>query len=105
MAEDAKPGEGRQSATSAASLLRRYWAYVSPHKRWLYAGLAVIPLVAVMTTIRPLLVKQAVDEAIPAGDGATLQQLALVFLAAVAVEFIAMAVQVYALQRAGHASI
>jgi ATP-binding cassette subfamily B multidrug efflux pump len=91
--------------TSAMSLLRRYWIYARAHKRWLLTGLAVIPLVAVMTTVRPLLVKEAVDVAIPAGDGADLQKLALLFLAAVLVEFVAMALQVYSLQRAGHASI
>lgn len=91
--------------TSALGLMRRFWTYAREHKRWLFTGLAVIPLVAVMTTVRPLLVKQAVDEAIPARDGAGLQQLALLFLGAVLLEFAAMALQVYALQRAGHASI
>src|SRR5690606_8160804 len=40
-----------------------------------------------------------------AGDGRTIQQLSLLFLAAVLIEFVSMALQVYALQRAGHASI
>jgi ATP-binding cassette subfamily B protein len=91
--------------TSSLGLMRRFWTYARTHKRWLFLGLAVIPLVAVMTTVRPLLVKQAVDEAIPARDGEALQQLALLFLGAVLLEFISMALQVYALQRAGHASI
>jgi ATP-binding cassette subfamily B multidrug efflux pump len=91
--------------TSALGLMRRFWTYARPHKHWLFAGLAVIPLVAVMTTVRPLLVKQAVDEAIPAHDGVALQQLALLFLGAVLLEFVSMALQVYTLQRAGHASI
>jgi ATP-binding cassette subfamily B multidrug efflux pump len=91
--------------TSALGLMRRFWTYARAHKRWLFIGLAVIPLVAVMTTVRPLLVKQAVDEAIPARDGAQLQQLALLFLGAVLLEFVSMALQVYTLQRAGHASI
>lgn len=93
------------SVTSSLALMRRFWDFARQHKRWLFTGLAVIPLVAVMTTVRPLLVKEAVDEAIPAGDGASIQRLALLFLAAVLVEFVSMAWQVYALQRAGHASI
>ncbi len=101
MAEDREaPG-----MTSSLALLRRFWQVARQHKRWLFTGLAVIPLVAVMTTVRPLLVKQAVDEAIPAGDGQAIQRLALLFLAAVLVEFVSVALQVYALQRAGHASI
>ncbi|MFV8752067.1 ABC transporter ATP-binding protein [Nannocystaceae bacterium ST9] len=93
------------SASSVWGLSRRFWAYMRPHRAWLFAGLAVIPLVAFVTAARPLLVKQAIDEAIPAGDGASLQSLALLFLAAVVVEFVAWALQVYALQRVGHASI
>ncbi|PRQ05473.1 ABC transporter ATP-binding protein [Enhygromyxa salina] len=100
-----EPGAGKPKAASTLALMRRFWQYARPHKRWLFAGLVVIPLVAVMTTVRPLLVKQAVDEAIPARDGPALQQLALLFLAAVVVEFVSMALQVYALQRAGHLSI
>lgn len=94
-----------ESVASALSLLRRFWEFARQHKRWIYSGLAVIPLVAVMTTIRPLLVKEAVDVAIPTGDGASIQRLALLFLAAVLIEFVSMAWQVYSLQRAGHASI
>ncbi len=90
---------------SSLALMRRFWEVARRHKRWLFTGLSVIPLVAVMTAVRPLLVKQAVDEAIPAGDGGQIQTLALLFLAAVLVEFVSMALQVYALQRAGHASI
>jgi len=91
--------------TSALALMRRFWEFARQHKRWLYSGLAVIPLVAIMTTVRPLLVKEAVDVAIPARDGASIQRLSLLFLGAVVVEFVSMAWQVYALQRAGHASI
>ena len=97
---DSKPGVG-----STLALLKRFWPFARQHKRWLFVGLSAIPLVAAMTTIRPLLLKQAVDEAIPAGDGAQLQQLALLYLVAVIVDYVAMAGQVYSLQRAGHGSI
>lgn len=102
MADASRPERGM---TSALGLMRRFWTYARAHKRWLFTGLAVIPLVAAMTTVRPLLVKEAVDVAIPARDGESLQQLALLFLGAVLLEFVSMALQVYALQRAGHASI
>jgi len=107
MAEPSKPDKPNElpGVVSAVTLLRRYWPYARRHKRWLLAGVSAIPLVAAMTTIRPLLVKQAVDEAIPAADGGEIQRLALLFLAAVVVEYVAMAFQVYTLQRAGHASI
>jgi ATP-binding cassette subfamily B multidrug efflux pump len=103
----AEPSEQSKtiSAGSVWALIRRFWIFVRPHRSWMFGGLAVIPVVAFVTAIRPLFVKQVIDEAIPAGDGASLQSLALLFLAAVVVEFVAMAVQVYALQRAGHAAI
>lgn len=97
--------ERKVDAATTLSLLRRFWTIARGHKRWWWAGLAVIPVVAAVTTVRPLLVKEAVDVAIPAHDGAGIRNLALLFLAAVLVEFVSMALQVYALQRAGHASI
>jgi ATP-binding cassette subfamily B multidrug efflux pump len=95
----------KANVVSSLTLLRRFWEVARAHKRWWLIGLAVIPVVAAATTVRPLLVKRAVDEAIPAGDGMAIQQLAFVFIAAVMVEFVSLALQVYALQRAGHASI
>lgn len=97
--------ERTPDVVSSLSLLRRFWDIAREHKRWWTIGLSVIPVVAAVTAVRPLLVKEAVDVAIPARDGAAIQQLALLFLAAVLVEFVSMALQVYALQRAGHASI
>ena len=93
--------ERTPDVASSLSLLRRFWDIAREHKRWWTIGLSVIPVVAAVTAVRPLLVKEAVDVAIPARDGAAIQQLALLFLAAVLVEFVSMALQVYALQRAG----
>lgn len=93
------------SAATTLALLRRFWAYAAPHKRWLVFGLSMIPLVAAMSTLRPLLVKHAVDELIPARDVLSLRVLSLGFLVAVVAEFLCQAVQVYALQRAGHTTI
>ncbi|MBC8073435.1 MAG: ABC transporter ATP-binding protein, partial [Deltaproteobacteria bacterium] len=99
-------GESRSMAQAAASsLLRRFWGYVRPHKRWIYIGLAMIPLVAALSTLRPLLLKHAVDVEIPERDAIGLRVLGIVFLVAVVGEFLCSAVQVYALQRGGHASI
>ena len=43
------------------SLLRRFWAFARPHQRWIWFGMAMIPLVAGLTTLRPLLLKEAID--------------------------------------------
>jgi ATP-binding cassette subfamily B protein len=94
---------GGQASTTA--LLRRFWTYAIPHKRWIWVGMALIPLVAGMSTLRPLLVKHAVDVDIPQGDAVSLRLTAMAFLAAVIAEFLCSAAQVYTLQRAGHAII
>jgi len=85
--------------------LRRFWPYARPHRRWLVVGLAMIPIVAIVSAVRPLLVKQAIDGDIATGDALGLRVTALLFLVAVMAEFFASAVQVYALQRVGHVTI
>jgi len=83
-------------------LLRRFWGFTGPQRRWLWLGLGMIPLVAATTTVRPLLVKHAVDVDLPAANHAGLRWTALMFLAVVIASFLVQAVEVYALQRAGH---
>jgi ATP-binding cassette, subfamily B, multidrug efflux pump len=98
--------ESKLMATTAAStLLRRFWSFARAHKRWIMLGMAMIPLVAALSTLRPLLLKHAVDVEIPEHDGLGLRLLGIVFLVAVVGEFLCSAVQVYALQRGGHATI
>lgn len=85
--------------------LKRFWPFVAPHKRWLVFGLCMIPIVAGMSTLRPLLVKEAVDVDIPNSDILALRVTAMMFMVAVVSEFMAQATQIYALQRAGHTII
>lgn len=98
-------GKSMPSAATTMALLRRFWAFAAPHKRWLVFGMSMIPLVAALSTLRPLLVKEAVDIAIPAKDHFSLRVIGIVFLVAVVAEFFSQALQVYALQRAGHLTI
>ncbi|MEZ4428683.1 MAG: ABC transporter ATP-binding protein [Nannocystaceae bacterium] len=93
------------SDSEGVGALLRFWTYLRPHKRWLVLGMLMIPAVAGMATLRPLLLKEAVDVDIPAGDALGLRVTAMLFLGAVVAEFIAQAVQVYALQRSGHLTI
>lgn len=101
-------GEDKKQVPTAATtvaLLRRFWTFAATHKRWLVLGLSMIPLVVAMSTLRPLLVKHAVDELIPGHDMLGLRVLSLGFMVAVVAEFLCQAVQVYSLQRAGHLTI
>ena len=97
---DAKPKVG-----STWAALRRFWPYARPHKRWMWLGLAMIPVVAAVSAVRPLLVKTAIDSDIARGDALGLRVTAMLFLLAVMAEFFASAVQVYALQRVGYVTI
>ncbi len=85
--------------------LKRFWPYVRVHRRWLWLGLLMIPVVAAVSALRPLLIKEAIDVDIAAGNAIGLRFTAMLFLGAVMAEFFATAVQVYALQRVGHVTI
>lgn len=99
---DASTASGQ---ASTFALLRRFWAFGRPHQRWIWLGLALIPLVAGLSTLRPLLVKHAVDSDIPQGDALSLRVTAMLFLGAVIAEFLCSAAQIYTLTRGGHAII
>ena len=59
----------RQAPTRGTGpALRRFWPYVRPHRRWLWIGLLMIPVVAGVSALRPLLVKHAIDSDIAGGD-------------------------------------
>ncbi len=88
-----------------AHLLRRFWSYASVYRRWIWIGLLMIPVVAAMTALRPLLLKHAIDVDLQNADPLGLRVTGLAFMVAVVAEFLAQATQVYAFQRAGHASI
>lgn len=102
---DGKPPEKGASSEGSWRPLLRFWSFVRPHRRWLFLGLAMIPIVAGMAALRPLLLKEAVDVDIAGRDILSLRVTALLFMGAVAAEFLAQAVQVYALQRTGHTTI
>jgi ATP-binding cassette subfamily B protein len=95
----------QERQASALSLLKRFWQYARHQKAWLLLGISMIPIVAALTTVRPLLVKQAVDVDLAVGDYEGLRVLGIAFLGAVVIEFLAFATQVYSLQRAGHKTI
>jgi ATP-binding cassette, subfamily B, multidrug efflux pump len=87
------------------SLLRRFWEHARPHKRWIWIGLAMIPFVASLNALRPLLLKHVVDVNIPDNDPIGLRVTGIAFMVAVVAQFLCQAVEVYALQKAGHATI
>ncbi len=86
-------------------LMRILWRWLRPERGWLFFGLAMIPVVAFTVAARPLMLKEAIDVAIPAKDLDALRVLGLSFLGLVALEFASFAAQVYTLQLAGNMAI
>jgi len=81
------------------------WELARPHRRWVFLSLPLIPIVAALSTVRPLIVKHGVDVDLAGGDYVGLRVTGMLFLGAVVAEFLCMAVQVYATQRAGHSIV
>ena len=100
-----QPAPRQPPTRGTGPALRRFWPYVRPHRRWLWIGLLMIPVVAGVSALRPLLVKHAIDGDIASGDALGLRITALLFLVAVMAEFFASAVQMYTLQRVGYLTI
>jgi ATP-binding cassette subfamily B protein len=68
-------------------LIQRLLAYVGAHRRLFVVALLLYPLDAVSVVLPPFLVRQILDVAIPARDANLLEILALVYLAALVVEY------------------
>jgi ATP-binding cassette subfamily B protein len=101
------PGDDRKlpDAGTTLSLLKRFWDYARPQKKLITLGLAMIPFVAGLNALRPLLLKHVVDVSIPDNDALGLRLTGILFLVAVVAQFLCQAVEVYALQKAGHITI
>ena len=78
----------RRSTDSDWSYVRRLLGYMMAHKRWFFLSLFLYPLSALSIVIPPYLVQQILDVAIPTRDMDLFYVLAIVYLAAVAGEYI-----------------
>ncbi|HYJ09500.1 MAG TPA: hypothetical protein VEX18_10835, partial [Polyangiaceae bacterium] len=54
------------------ALLRRIWPYFAPQRKLLGAAMAVVLITAVGALLRPLVMRQVIDDGILAGDSSTL---------------------------------
>ncbi|GAB4344864.1 MAG: ABC transporter ATP-binding protein [Candidatus Abyssubacteria bacterium] len=71
-----------------ARLIKRLWRYVRPYRRRIFISLLLMLVVAGFQLLRPYLVKLAIDRHIVTGQEEGLALLALVFLLAIAGEFV-----------------
>lgn len=82
-------------------LLKRLVPYVRPHSGPLLVSLALLPVVAVLVTARPRIMKWALDEGIARHDLSVIDRAALLYLGVVLVDGLLRFAQIYAMQLAG----
>jgi ATP-binding cassette subfamily B protein len=87
-------------------LIRRFWPYLRPHRKWLFASFAIAPLMIGAELLQPVLLKHAFDSNIASDDMAGLRTTALALLACIiaqtALGFVQLYTQQVAGQRAAH---
>jgi len=76
-----------------ARLMRRLLTYVRPYRLQVVAAVFLLMLASAMEIVGPWLTQQAIDRAIPAGDGGLLARLALLYTGAVVAAFALQYVQ------------
>jgi len=81
MEEGDRPGVAFDPA-----LLRRLWAFIRPHQRWLWGGLACLMLMSASRLVLPWLVKIALDSHLAIGDLGGYYPLVALFLAVALVD-------------------
>jgi ATP-binding cassette subfamily B protein len=84
-----------------ARLMRRLWVYVRPHRNLVALSLGLLLAVSAAQLIQPYLIKLAIDDHIAVGRTEGLATVALLFLAALAGEFLLRFAQLYLLERTG----
>jgi len=78
-----------------ARLVRRIWGFVRPYRRVFWAALLLSPLNQAFSLVQPYLVKVGIDTYIGHGDVTGLRSVGLLFVAAIAGEFVAFYAQQY----------
>jgi ATP-binding cassette subfamily B protein len=78
-----------------ARVLRKLWTYVRPYRRVFWAALLLSPVNQVFTLVQPYLLKLGVDRYVAQRDPSGLRGLGLVFVIAIAGEFVSYYWQQY----------
>lgn len=84
-----------------ARLIRRLWGYVRPYRGLVMLSLLLLLAVSAAQLVQPYLIKVAIDEHILGDSREGLGMLAVVFLSALAAEFLLRFAQLYVLERTG----
>jgi ATP-binding cassette subfamily B protein len=88
-----------------ARLVRWLWGWVQPHRRLVGLSLVLFVAVSAAQLVQPYLVKVAIDGYMLEGDVSGLDRLALLFLLALAGEFLFRFLEIYVMERTGQAVV
>jgi ATP-binding cassette subfamily B multidrug efflux pump len=87
--------EGDLGKAYDARLVRRIWTFVRPYRAVFWAALLLSPLHQVFSLVQPYLVKVGIDSYVSTRDLDGLRWVGLIFVAAIAGEFVAFYTQQY----------
>ena len=93
--------EEAQEKTYDSRLVKRLMVYVAVYKREFVISLILIVLTSVMSVGTPWMIQRAIDEGIRAGDVGTLRFWTFLFLAAIALEWVASRARLTVMAYAG----
>jgi ATP-binding cassette subfamily B multidrug efflux pump len=82
-------------------LLRRLWVYLQPYRRLLWVALVLVVLAATGALLRPVIMKEAIDQGVLRRDATALLRGGLLLAVVLVVEQCLSFVQMYAVQVAG----
>jgi ATP-binding cassette subfamily B protein len=86
-------------------LIARLWPFVRPYRGLLMLCVAVILITAVLTLVRPLVMRSTIDDGVLKGDAARLMRGGMLLVAIVAIEQVLSFGQIYAFQVVGSRSM
>jgi ATP-binding cassette subfamily B multidrug efflux pump len=82
-------------------LLRRLWRFLSPHRRLMLLALAFVCLAAAGSLVRPVIMRDAIDDGVLRGDADALMRGGFWLAGVLVVEEVLLFIQMYAVQVAG----
>ena len=88
-----------------AGLMKRFLAYVAPHKRWVALSVVTLFAVSAAQLVQPYLIKVVIDDHIATRRLEGLWRPSLLFFLALIAEFVTRYAQIYVLERTGQSVI
>lgn len=93
--------EERYGKAYDMQLIKKLWRFLEPHSKLLWLSLGVIVFTSSGALVRPLIMRQAIDQGVEAGNPAALMRGGLLLAGVLVLEQVLSFFQMYAMQVAG----